>query len=151
MKLLTPRQKIHWKVPGKSDSRGGSVLLDSMFAGAILTSAITIALSVLHATHGQERAAERSQLALIELENQLELLSVSSLADLTPEKLQKVKLSDNTAARLPDGELTVTVERIETPLPGLRLTGSIRWQDRGNEWRTPIRLSTWVFESTESP
>ncbi len=113
--------------------------------------AAILGVSMLVTVGGNRRTAERLSLATEELNNQLERLTAKPWAELTPELAQQAQLSSFATAGLPNAELKIRLDEVDKPRPGKRLVGELRWQDRGNSWRPPLRLTSWVFAPREVP
>lgn len=132
------------------DRRGG-LLLEALIAGVAVGAASLLAATVLISVNANRRTAERVLLATEELNNQLERLTVQSWTELTPDRVKQAQLAPSTATSLPNGELTITLHEVQTPARAKRLDAELRWQDRGQAWRPPLRMSTWVFAPQEAP
>lgn len=130
-------------------NRRGGLLLEALIAGIAIGAASILAAAVLVSVNANRRTAERVLLATEELNNQLERLAVQPWAELTPEKVKEAQLAPFTTASLPSGELKITLHEVQTPARAKRLDAELRWQDRGQAWRPPLRMSTWVFASRE--
>ena len=131
--------------------RRGGLMVEAMIASLAIGTAAVLTVSMLITISGNRRTAERTLVATQELSNQLERLTARPWGELTPELVKDVQLSTSAAARLPHGELRVRLQAVELPRPGKRLEGELRWQDRGNSWRPPLRMTTWVFAPRETP
>lgn len=129
--------------------RRGLLLVEAMIAGIAIGTAAVLTVSMLITINGNRRTAERTLVATQELNNQLERLTAKPWSEITPEAAKDIQLSPSAAARLPEGELRIEVQAVEVPRPGKRLLGELRWQDRGNSWRPPLRLTAWVFAPRE--
>lgn len=131
--------------------RRGLLLAEAMIAGIAIGTAAVLTVSMLITIQGNRRTAERTLVATQELNNQLERLTAKTWSEITPETTKDIQLSSSAAARLPQGELRIQVEAVDAPRPGKRLLGELRWQDRGNSWRPPVRMTAWVFAPREAP
>ena len=130
---------------GAGRGRAGGLLLEALIASVSLGIAAVLAATVLVSVNTNRRTAERLLLATQELNNQLERLTARPAAELTTESTKALQLSPQAADGLPSGELRVTVHDLTTPAAGKRLDAELRWQDRGQAWRPPLRMSAWVF------
>lgn len=128
-----------------SPRRRGGLLVEALVASIALGTALILSVSILSTVNGNRRTADRLLLATQELYNQLELLTVRPWSELTPELVGQARLSSPAAASLPNGELRIEMQAVEVPRPGKRLSAELRWQDRGQAWRPPLRLTAWVF------
>lgn len=142
------RRRVRPVHPAQVSRRGG-LLMEALIAGICIGAATILAATVLVSVNANRRTAERILLATEELNNQLERLTAQPWQDLTPDSLKQLQLAPSTAASLPNGELKITVNEVQTPAPAKRLDAELRWQDRGQAWRPPLRMSTWVFAPQE--
>lgn len=131
--------------------RHGGLLVEALIASTAIGMAAILSVSMLVTVSGNRRTAERLLLATEELSNQLERLTAKPWAELTPELAKQAQLSSSAAVGLPHAELKIRVQAVDKPRPGKRLEGELRWQDRGNSWRPPLRLTSWVFAPPEVP
>lgn len=152
-KLRTPRRLVYGQ-RGRTTAgrnRHGGLLLEAMIASISIGAATILAAMVLVSVNVNRRLAERMLIATQELDNQLEHLTVRPWAELNAEAVQQIPLSSAAAAGLPNGELRISVHEVRTPLAAKRLDATLRWQDRGQGLRPPVRMSAWVFAPKESP
>ena len=131
--------------------RDGALLIDALIAGIAIGSAAMLTVTMLGAVNGNRQNAERLLLATQELNNHFERLTARPWAELTPEVVEKVQLSTQAAASLPQAELRIRIQPVDKPLTGKRLEGELRWQHRNNAWRPPLRMTAWVFAPKEVP
>jgi hypothetical protein len=136
--------------PQTNRGRRGAILADTLIASMAIGTAAVLSVVMLASVNGTRRTAERVLLATQELSNQMERLTAKPWTELTPELVQQAKLSASAAAGLPQSELKIRLEEVAAPRPGKRLEGELRWQDRGNSWRPPLRLTAWVFAPQEA-
>lgn len=133
-----------------SSPRRGAILAEALIASVAIGTAAVLSVVMLVSVNGNRRTAERVLLATQELSNQMERLTAKPWTELTPELVQQAKLSASAAAGLPQSELKIRLQEVAAPRPGKRLEGELRWQDRGNSWRPPLRLTAWVFAPQEA-
>jgi hypothetical protein len=136
------------RIPPGSKRRGG-LLLEAMIASIAIGAATILAATVMVSVNANRRTAERLQLATEELNNQLERLTVRPWSELTPEAVKEIRITSSTATVLPNGELRIHLHEVEKPAPAKRLSAELRWQDRGDMWRPPVRMTAWVFAPRE--
>lgn len=130
--------------------RSGGILVEALIASFAIGTATMLTVSMLVTVSKNRRTAERTLVATQELSNQLDRLTARPWGELTPELATQAQLSPSAAASLPNGELRIDLQSIDKPRPGKRLQGELRWQDRGNSWRPPLRMIVWVFKPGES-
>jgi len=130
---------------------GGFTLLEVAGATVMLATAMVITAQVLTLRSAQAREVERRQLAGQEAANLLERLTAVSWDKLSSQPAATQQLSRDTKSRLPDGTLTVAIERGTEAPASKRITVEIGWRNRSGELTSPVRLSAWLFapEATE--
>jgi hypothetical protein len=136
------------RIDADSNRRGG-MLLEAMIASIAIGAATVLAATVMVSVNANRRTAERLQLATEELNNQLERLTARPWSELTSETVKDIRITSSTAAALPNGELRIHLHKVEKPAPAKRLDAELRWQDRGDMWRPPVRMTAWVFAPRE--
>lgn len=144
-----------FQIAGKRSSpcgvrRPGGILVEALIASFAIGTATLLTVSMLVTVNKNRRTAERTLVATQELSNQLERLTARPWGELTPELVKQAQLSPSVAANLPHGELRIELQDVDKPRSGKRLQGELRWQDRGNSWRPPLRMIVWVFEPKET-
>jgi len=97
---------------------------------------------------GRRDAAQR-QLASQELANVMERVLARESSALTPEAVAIEELSAEAKARLPGGELKVTVTASDDSPPAKRVTAELRWNDATGQSMAPIRLTAWKYQHEE--
>lgn len=138
------------RLPDRARRQGG-LLVEAMIASMAIGTAAILSVTMLITVGSNRRTAARTLLATQELSNQLERLAARPYADLTPELAAAAQLSASAAASLPEGQLRIMTQTVALPRPGKRLAGELSWRDRGNSWRPPLRMTTWVFAPREAP
>lgn len=129
--------------------RRGGMLLEALIAGIAIGAATVLAAVILSSVNANRRTAERLLLATEELNNQLEHLTARPWSEITSEAVEQAQLSSPATASLPNGELRITLHEVSMPATAKRLDAELRWQDRGQAWRPPVRMTAWVFASRE--
>jgi hypothetical protein len=126
------------------NGRGTSVL-EVLVALTLLSSVLAFSTPLIVA-HGKLLKLQRNHgLALDELSNQIERLSVLPAAELPP-AIEKLAPSALAAERLPG----VTLRgQLADSTHGQRLTLEI-WWDEPNRREAPLRLTTWVAPKSDS-
>lgn len=122
-----------------------------MIASIAIGVAATLAVTMLISVAANRRTAERLLVATEELSNQLELLTARPWSALTADAVRQVRLSEMAAASLPNGELRIALHEVSQPALAKRLDAEIRWQDRAQAVRPPLRMSAWVFAVKGNP
>lgn len=117
-----------------------------VIVSCVLLSTVVVTVAPLMGWVGhQRRASEYRQLALLEVENIAERLSLLKWDDLTPETLDGWQLSSTAGRRLPDARLRITqVEQAGHPAEK-RITIEVSWKNREGDVVAPVRLNVWRF------
>ena len=121
-------------------NRRGTSALEVLVSFTLLSSVLALSTPLVVA-HGRLLKAQRDyRLALDELSNQLDRLTVTPEPDL-PKALGELAASPLTASRLPGARLRGQVADTEF---GKRVTVEI-WWDEPNRQAAPLRLAAWVL------
>lgn len=121
-------------------------MLDLFVAFTLLTTAMSISTPLV-VRHAQLLKSQRNyRLALDELSNQLERLTVLAPADL-PTAIQRLAPSEFIAQRLPNVILSGNLAESEG---GMRIVLDVTWDEMGHR-KKPVTLAAWVFERSQAP
>jgi hypothetical protein len=126
-------------------TRRAFTLVEACAAGAMLTLALSLALTTIGAMKRQQRTAEWRLQAVEIAENLLERATSERWDELTPGRLAQLQTEAKADELLPDGELQLTVEEQAGPPPGKRIGLELSWQPGPTTDRRRVRLTTWVF------
>jgi Tfp pilus assembly protein PilV len=144
------RRKQRRLPPRAGAARSGLTLLEVLVTGLLLGVVISTAVPLLGWLAAEHRAAERQQWALQELNNLLERLTQQSYSKVTAEAAAAERLSAEGAQRLPEGELKVAVDDLETVPPSKRIHAELRWRLSSGDMTAPVRLTAWIYEQGRS-
>jgi type II secretory pathway pseudopilin PulG len=97
----------------------------------------------------QRRTAEDRQLAVLELANAAERLSLTPYRELTAESLQSLELPAAAAEELPGAVLTGQIADEADPA-AKRITLELAWRADGVRPIKPLRLVVWRFPDPEA-
>lgn len=112
---------------------------------ALIGTGLSLSASIV-VRHSRLVAEQRQyRMALDELSNQLELLAGLPKEEL-PTALERLEVSDSTAAHLPEAQLTGEVRPSDV---GQQLALSITWEGCAKD-APPLSLSAWVMETNRS-
>ena len=124
----------------------GTTTIELLVAFTLLSTTLTVSLPLV-VRHGRILTTARHyRLALEEVTNQLERLTLLAGPPLAAE-LERLRPSDFTAARLPGAELRGKLEPAEI---GQRLTLSLVW-DEPQRREAPVTLAAWFPPAGEPP
>ena len=127
-------------------TRRGMTLVELAVAAGMLGTLLVVCLQLLTATAAQRRAADQRQLAIFEVSNVLERITARPWSDLTPQALAAEKPSAAALVGLPEAELKVEATIPAAEANAKRITVSLRWQDRNNQFLPPVKLTTWRYK-----
>ena len=127
--------------------RRGSLLAEVAMSSVLLMIAMTVTVKVLGWVGAERRAWDRRQWAAQEVANLMERATSRPFEEVTTTNLKTLKIAPQTAALLPDAELTAEVaENDPAGGPGSkRLAMRLRWHNRAGEWDSPVRLTSWIY------
>lgn len=127
--------------------RRGFSLIEALAATAVLTSLIAAWLPLQHVTARLRRAAQWQQVAQFEAAGVLERLAAWPPADLTPEKVAGIELSDEVRNTLPNANLRVEVQPVANgEVPGVRIMVRVTWNDSATDLKPKqIELVAWRY------
>jgi hypothetical protein len=123
-------------------------------AAALVVAACAAAglVHLVSASAAQRRASETRRLAIQEIANQAERLSLETWDNLTPERLASLKPEDELLAAVPGAKLTATLAEEAGPPAAKRVRLSITWTNSAGQPVEPLSLTIWKHETaTESP
>jgi len=123
---------------------------EAMIAIAIAIAALTgVAQLVAFVAH-QVRVSERYAVARAEVGNLMEELMSRPWADLTPEDVAEIQLSEPCQRCLPDAELRVDMASENGSNDVHRIHLQIDWRDAANRRGDPVRLVAWRYRYEEA-
>ncbi len=127
--------------------RRGFSLIEALAATAVLTSLIAAWLPLQHVTARLRRAAQWRQVAQFEAAGVLERLAAWPPADLTPEKVAGIELSDEARSILPNANLRVEVQPVANgEVPGVRVIVRITWNEPSADLKPQqVELVAWRY------
>jgi hypothetical protein len=124
--------------------RPGSTALEALVAFTLLSGALTFATPLV-VQHSRLLKAQRNyRLALDEVSNQIERLSLLPTDELAG-ALSQLKPSELIAAKLPGAELSSKLDDLDI---GRRLTLRLSWQGPQGI-PTTVSLATWVLPASQ--
>lgn len=120
--------------------RRGASSLEVVVAFTLLSSVLALAAPLIVAHNRLVVAQRHYRVAMAEISNQLERLSLVSKVDL-PAAVEKMTPSEFAAERLPGAALRGDLQESSF---GQRVTIELTW-DETNRYAAPVRLTTWLF------
>ena len=130
-------------------NRRGFSMMEIIVAAGLLGVVVLVTVPSLRWVSAGRLAAAQRQLASQELANVMERLLTREPSALTPEAVATEELSAEAKARLPGGELRVTVTATDDSPPARRVTAELRWNDATGQSMVPIRLTAWKYQREE--
>ena len=104
---------------------------------------------VLKRLSDQRKVGEQRQLALLEVSDILERLSLSNWEAIQGDQLIEPPLSEACRAALRDPELKVSTTNGESDPTARRVTVSLRWKNGAGEFVAPARLTAWTYRGSK--
>ncbi len=99
----------------------------------------------------ERRSTEQRQFALQHVTNLLEHAASHPWSDLPLGELSLPETSSDLQTVLPGLERTLVVTQVNGEQGSRQIVGSIRWQGSTGQLVSPLKISTWVFETKEVP
>ena len=132
-------------------SRRAFTLMELLVATLLFGAVLVTAAPVLGWVIRERSAAERRQLAVEEVANLMETITLDGRFEAVTEKaLAPPTLSPQAKRRLKDARLDVKVEEDPKPPAAKRISIELRWRNRVGEFAAPVRLTTWIFRRKET-
>ena len=129
--------------------RRGFTLIECLAAVALVAAVLALTMQLVHASAVQRRAVQQRELAIQELANLMERLSILPWQDLSPEKARSMQLSEHARGALPGAELTIDVTASSEGPQAKRILISLRWEDESGRPATPLRLAAWRYRDAQ--
>lgn len=115
-----------------------------MFVAAVLFGAVLATfLPLMKGVAQTQRATDRQRIALREATNLLEQVATRPWADLVPESLNQLALTDTAKAHLPEATLTFDVAEQTEPIVSKRVAVQVRWLPKPGRPTESVRLVAW--------
>jgi type II secretory pathway pseudopilin PulG len=124
-------------------------MMEIIVAAGLLGVIMLVTVPSLRWVSAGRRDAAQRQLASQELANIIERVLARESSTLTPESVATEELSAEAKARLPGGELKVTVTATDDSPPARRVSAELRWNDATGQTMAPLRLTAWKYQRKE--
>lgn len=128
----------------------GFTLIELISASILLAILFSTALPMFVLVARERHSAQQRQLALQQVTNLLEQARQRPWSELEPGTLPVPDLEPHLKVALPGIEQALFVQSIENERDSRQIIATVRWKDQGNQFITPIRMSSWVFHSEAS-
>lgn len=125
--------------------RRGFNLVEMLVAVVVMTALLVVLAQFLGTVTQQRRVAARRMMAVEEAANAMEQAAALSYAELTPERLQTIGVSEQAQRSLPQAKLSVDVTDEPGPPAGKQIAVELSWQNRFGETVKPVRLTAWRY------
>jgi hypothetical protein len=124
--------------------RRGVILLEVIVGCSLLAVFLAVCVQLLSVTALERRDIERRAIALVEAANVVERVSAMPYDDITPEKLNEIKLSPDVEQILPGGTARISVDEEPGDVQSKRVRVEISWT-AGRRSQPPARLTYWAY------
>jgi type II secretory pathway pseudopilin PulG len=128
-------------------ARRAFALFEVIVALSVLSALVGVVAELLVGMSAQQHAADRRVLATLEAANAAERVTALGWANATPERLEKIKLSESAQQSLPGGE--VTISAVPESDSSRRVQIQVRWRGAGGRDELPVRLNLWVYPTAQ--
>src|SRR5437867_1367605 len=125
--------------------RRGMTIAEMMVALFIMTTAMVAIVQLLAATAGQRRTLEQRRIALQEVANQAERVTLLAWDETAPDKLMTWQPSAELTAALPEATCTAEVDEGAGPLKSRRIRLLVTWPNAVGQMREPVAVTIWKF------
>jgi len=128
-------------------ARRAFALFEVIVAIGVLSALVGLVVELLASTSTQQRATDHRVLATLEAANAAEQATALGWADATPERLEKIKLSQSAQQSLPSAELAIAA--VTDSDKSRRVEIQVRWRGPGGRDEPPVRLNLWLYPPAE--
>jgi type II secretion system protein I len=130
----------------RSRRRRGMTLLEVGVALVIATSAAVAVVELVNVASQQRRTSRQRQVALMEVANQAERISLLAWDESAPDKLTTWKASELLLGEVPTATCkTQVTESTEEP-PVRQIELSVSWTTANGQSPAPVRLTIWKYQ-----
>jgi Tfp pilus assembly protein PilV len=127
----------------------GVAVVEAIVALVIALAVLATVGQLLALAAGQRRAAAERAAAVREAGNLMEEVMARPWAQITPDNLAELSLSESCRQRLPGAQLQWETTIEDEPAGAKRISVRIDWQDRAGQRGEPVRLVAWRYPDEE--
>ena len=135
---------------GHRTLRRGAMLVETAIGIALAVVAMMAVAQLVAVVAKQRHETAQFQLAIQEVSNVMERMTVLPWDELTTEAAEQFVASRDSAVALDDPELTITVSDVDDSLPAKRIEVTLAWRDQAHRRVEPVRLVAWKHRSAAS-
>ena len=132
------------------DRRAGLMMTELIVAMILLGICMTILGSGVGWSFKQRKLGWQRQIAQLELQNQLEMLSAIPWGELTTGKLNQLAISSETSRQLPDAGLSGELTDVSDPIDSRVVRLTLGWTGFNGMQVRPVQLSTVIHRQEGS-
>lgn len=130
--------------------RAGLMMTELIVAMVLLAICMTILGPGVGWSLKQRKLGWQRQIAQLELQNQLEMLSAIPWEELTTEKLNRLAISSETLLQLPDAALSGELKEVSDPIDARVVRLTLGWKMFNGTQVRPVELSTVIHRQEGS-
>lgn len=134
---------------GRRRASDGATVVEAIVAMTVALAVLATVGQLLGLAIGQRRAATQRAVAVREAGNLMEELMAWPWAEITPDKLEQVPLSESCRQILPGARLQLKASAEGEPAAAQRISIRIDWQDTAGQRGEPVRLAAWRYPDEE--
>ena len=97
----------------------------------------------------ERRATEKRAIALVEAAGALERTTALEFDEITPQRLDAIRLSPKIESILGEAKLNWTIEITTSQPPAKHVRAELAWQNQVPS--APVRLNAWVYQRPTKP
>jgi Tfp pilus assembly protein PilV len=132
-------------------ARRGYGVIEVTMALLVLSVAMILMVKLLTWSGLERREAKRRSLAIQEVSNVMERLSLERYEAVTPDRAKAIAKSRNAEDSLPGASWDVAVvEELGTPAQSKRVSVHLRWTHASGETDSPVGLTSWIYRGGDS-
>lgn len=130
--------------------RAGLMMTELVVAMILLAICMTILGPGVGWSFKQRKLGWQRQIAQLELQNQLEMLSAIPWEELTTEKLKRLAISSETSLQLPDAVMSGELNDVSDPIDSRVVRLTLSWTTFNGTQVRPVELSTVIHRQEGS-
>lgn len=145
------RRLVFEKRIAVQNRRSAMTLLEAAVALVILGAAMAILVQLVSLANRQRRASHERMIALAEIANQAERISLLPWVETAPDKLTTWEASPDLTAAIPQASCSAVVTDGRGPPVNRRIQLRVAWQNAAGQQVDPAVLTVWKFQTEGQP
>lgn len=134
-------------LPGRRAHRRGSMFIETAISLALAIIVMVAIAQLVAIVVRQRHEVNQARVASQATANIMERLIVLPWDELSDEGVRAFAVSDELAASLDEPQLSITVSKLDEPLPAKQIEVALSWRDQANRRVEPTRLVAWRHQA----